>query len=276
MILDNFSFMNDTNGKEESFKWVGGPTARQIQHLATGFAMIDEKRRGSLPSSKVRMLLSILPRPLGFRKRDGSLEYGPWEQAAERLIRAELNTIVRHRHDEIRERQDSCLYPLHRSLRAIAGRENDVYRVEFVTFMQTCIFWRKADIVPYLIKASRGQLLDEIVHSAAGIVVMENMSNLVRLRKLAAVIPMMNSMKDHKSFIENDSAAWRRHIAYTHEFAAERDLKKRLRCKALDLYWPAHQKDRLVLEQFDLPARLPAGIELHHGAMKAELQGQVK
>ena len=46
-----------------------------------------------VPSSALHSFLVHLPQPLGFRKPNGKLQYGPWEHACERLIRAEVLAI---------------------------------------------------------------------------------------------------------------------------------------------------------------------------------------
>jgi hypothetical protein len=46
-----------------------------------------------LPSSALHSFLVHLPQPLGFRKPNGKLQYGPWEHACERLIRAEVLAV---------------------------------------------------------------------------------------------------------------------------------------------------------------------------------------
>jgi len=44
------------------------------------------------------LFLMTLPQPIGFRKTNGQVQYGKVERATERLIRAELNVLIRARY----------------------------------------------------------------------------------------------------------------------------------------------------------------------------------
>ena len=262
MILDNFSFIFDEASHVEDEKWSGGPSANQVAYLSKAFGMCDN-RSGRIPISALHTLLCLIPKPLGFRRNDGTLQYGPWERAVERLIRAEMNVIVRFRRNELRKAQDNSLNPF---LSMINKHQDKIHKIDFVTVMQTCLYWRKPDMVPLIIKQTRSRRADEVIMSAYGLVIMDCFMKTVQIKKAKMMNETLNDIKDFKRFSTHDEARNRRQELYLEEISQERVLAAKEKKKALELYWNATEKLQVVLEQI---ADLPEDLLSHHDAVRA-------
>jgi len=262
MILDNFSFITDELSHVEDARWSGGPSTHQIELLAKGFAHFDN-RSGRMPISALHSLLCSLPQPLGFRTRNGALQYGPWERASERLIRAELNVIVRFRRNELLKKQINSWNPFS----SITNKNQEkMYKIDFVTCMQTFLCWRKPDMVPFLIKQTRGRRVDEVILTAYGLVIVDCFIHAVQIKKAKSTNKTLNGMKQFKRFTANDQARIRRQEVYLEEISKEKELAEKEKKKVLALHWTPTNKLRMVLEQIN---DLPEDMLSHHAAVRA-------
>lgn len=262
MILDNFSFITDEVSHVEDERWSGGPSANQIELLVQGFGMYDH-RSGRMPISALHALLSTLPQPLGFRRRNGTMQYGPWERASERLIRAELNVIIRFRRNELLKSQIHSWNPFGSFMNK---HQDKIHKIDFVTCMQTCLHWRKPDMVPLLIKQTRGRRVDEVLLTAYGLIIMDCFSRAVQVKKAKITNKTLNGMKEFKRFTANDDARNRRQEFYLEDMVKERELAAKEKKKSLALYWAATETHRIVLEQV---SDLPEDMLSHHSAVRA-------
>ena len=262
MILENFSFITEEASHVEDENWSGGPSSNQIGLLVEAFGIYDQ-RSGRMPISALHPLLCSLPKPLGFRRKNGTLQYGSWERSAERLIRAELNVIVRYRHSELLKSQISSWNPI---LSMTNKHQDKVHKVDFLTVMQTCLYWRKPDMVPQIIKETRSRRVDEVILTAYGLLIMDCFMKAVQIKKAKTTNKTLNGMKEFKRFAARDDARNRRQEMNLEDIVQERELAAKENKKPLALFWGATENLRLVLEQV---ASLPEDMMSHHTAVRA-------
>jgi hypothetical protein len=99
MILESFEFMVKEATQRDTVSWDNGfiPT-NQLMLLVRCFSMLVQNTKGFMPVTNLHLFLMTLPQPIGFRKTNGQVQYGKVERATERLIRAELNVLIRARY----------------------------------------------------------------------------------------------------------------------------------------------------------------------------------
>eukprot|EP00277_Geminigera_cryophila_P016211 CAMPEP_0179442356 /NCGR_PEP_ID=MMETSP0799-20121207/25872_1 /TAXON_ID=46947 /ORGANISM="Geminigera cryophila, Strain CCMP2564" /LENGTH=493 /DNA_ID=CAMNT_0021227457 /DNA_START=364 /DNA_END=1845 /DNA_ORIENTATION=+ len=114
-----------------------------------------------IPLSILHRILLDLPRPLGFAR-----VFGPAEDAAEKMIRAELNVKITAK---IRDSQRQHWYKKVASklVRVLLGgleqNENRFKSTSFEDFMVTLVNWRKPSKVPPMLKLMRIKMMPEVL-----------------------------------------------------------------------------------------------------------------
>ena len=262
MILDNFSFITDEVTHVEDDKWTAGASARQIREIVECFQMFDQ-RSCTIAISAMPSFLCSLPHPLGFRRRDGKLCRGPWEKAVQRLIQAELNILVRHKRETLLKAQINSWNPLVK----ISNKHQDrIHRVEFVDFIKTVLYWRKPDMVPYVIKATRWKRVDEVILTAYALVICDCLKNQVSGKIYKTTLKKLSALKEFKDWERKDEARTRRLEVITREIQAEKRLAKMEKKNAIDQYWIPTDTIRMVFESV---SELPEDMVSHHAAVRA-------
>ena len=151
MIFKNFSCVTDSNHPDD--RWSRGPSIEQIETSARCYFLFCQPRRKiTIRLSDLRAFLSILPLPIGFRKADGTLIYGPWERAAVKLIRAELNVLLRNKQIDKQKDWTNPFKHFWHTDNLPRFAKGLLSEVDYVSVLSTAIFWRKPDMVPAGIK----------------------------------------------------------------------------------------------------------------------------
>ena len=262
MILDNFSFIADEATHVEDAQWSNGASTRQMELLAKCFCMFDH-RTGMMSISALHSLMCTLPQPLGFRKPNGKLAYGPWERASERLIQAELNVIVRYKRNVLLQKQINSYNPF---LNVSSKKQHKVHAIDFVTYMKTLLYWRKPELVPTKIKTARWKVVDEVILTAYALIMVDTLGRAVRAHKKRQTIKTLSGLKEFQEWEVSDEPRGRRKESYQEEIQSEKELARQEKKKEIALYWNPTANLRIALESV---GALPEDMVSHHQCVRA-------
>ena len=177
MILDNFSFITDEVAEVQDDEWATGPTTKEVVAMAEVFEGFDTGT-SQISLSAVHALLLEFHQPLGFKTKYGDVEYGKMEKAAEKLIRAELNVLVRQRRHQHSGPSNSLF-----SIPSLFKKRHVVASVSFEELMMTTLYWRKPSMVPNYVKRARDKFVSEALLMAHAITLKDFFLAPVALRK---------------------------------------------------------------------------------------------
>lgn len=261
MILDNFSFITDEVGMVEDEEWTSGASASQIEDMTKVFQRFDNKK-SYIPISVLHSLLCEMKQPLGFRNQDGKLEYGHWERACELLIRAELNVIVRHQLNLAEEKRMSMFQRLLPNSKSISLSE----KVQYEDVMKTILYWRKPNMVPYLVKKSRRKRVEEVILIGYALVILDAMLEAVAYKKRMRVLKHLSARKEFKEWETRDPIRIRRFEALQEEWQMHREKAARESRSVLSLHALQSRGCVVELEAVD---ECPEDVVLHQTAAQA-------
>jgi len=260
MILDNFSFILDqVHSKRPSFpldrhkslhfwgqvgthedsEWRNGASPEQMEDLAHCFKLFDG-RKGTLSIFQLPALLASMPRPMGLRDHDASLDpcfirrkrfegehrvdlegrvrkikATTMDLASAMMIRAELNVIVREqrRVEEIKRQMGWARYftkvpGIDKGVLMSRVRgEHEVDHIEFEAYMMTIFHWRMPHKIPLAVKTRRYARLDEVIRVAQSLTVMSAFSRLRARRVRNTVLLSIRSRKERQNWTSGDARA---------------------------------------------------------------------
>jgi hypothetical protein len=154
MILDNFAFIMDEESDEDKYDMDKQPSTNQVFLISEIFKSYDFTRTGMVALSFLHRMMLDCPPPLGFGR-----VYGPQEDAALKMIRAELNVLVRGRVIAKRRRQTWWTRAFWSVFKTCFGdfkqNENFFKSMSFEDFMLTIVSWRKHDRLPSAMQLDR-------------------------------------------------------------------------------------------------------------------------
>ncbi len=271
MILENFSFMADESSTHQTTdeSWSKGPSDDQIEMTAKIFFLFCKRRHKiSLRLSDLRAFLCEFPLPIGFRRADGTLMYGKWERAATKIIRAELNVILRDTYIE-REMRELSRWDCFR--RYISFTEMDrqtedarlVHEVGYETLMKTCLFWRKPDMVPPAIKEQRRKRVDDVVCMAYALMIKDALCGRVARTIAKKMKKKLEAATRFLKWETADPARCRQREQWAEEFASEKELAFSIKKQPAKLYWPPTETIHSI---FDFIQDVPEDMVSHHDA----------
>jgi len=158
MILDNFSFITDEESEEDKFDMERQPSVGQVDQISTIFKRYDFSETGMVPVSILHRIMLDTPRPLGFDHK-----FGPAEDAAEKMIRAELNVLIAGRARNLRTTNvfGALGAAMLKLLGGLTKNVNIDKSMSFEDYVLTLVAWRKPDRIPKLLRISRTKLMPE-------------------------------------------------------------------------------------------------------------------
>ena len=161
MILDNFSFITDDGQSPNLDEDPNTPNIQHIRQLSIVFKRYDYTHSGMVALSNLHRILLDSPKPLGF----GGV-YGPAEDAAQKMIRAELNTRITERVRKSKNQMwiNKLTGMLVRTLLGgLAENENLFKSMSFEDYTCTLISWRSPECIPKALRIARVKGLPEIL-----------------------------------------------------------------------------------------------------------------
>jgi voltage-dependent calcium channel L type alpha-1F len=265
MILKNFSCVTDSNHPDE--RWSTGPSIEQIETSARCYFLFCQPRRKiTIRLSDLRAFLSILPLPIGFRKADGTLIYGPWERAAVKLIRAELNVLLR---DKQIDQQNDWTSPFKHFWHTDNLPIVLVSEVDYVSVLSISIFWRKPDMVPVGIQNTRKKRVKEVLRMTYALVMANTLSTNVAQKTAARTRLKLEAAIHFRQWEQTDAVRCRHKEECATMAAAEKVLAKLIKGKPIDLYRPPCERIRGILKYV---LSLPEDLVTHHEMFTANFQ----
>jgi hypothetical protein len=266
MILENFSFLAEKSleNSTQDERWSNGPSEDQIDMTAKIFFLYCRRRRKiSLRVSDLRPFLCELPLPIGFRRADGTLTYGVWERAATKLIRAELNVILNY--NRLQRNKPNRWNSLRKRITCDTDKDfqTDIHEIDFVTLMETSLFWRKPDMVPLATQKLRMERVQEVVRMAYALMIKDALSNAVARAIATKMNKKLESSVQFFKWETFDPARCRQREHWCEEFASEKELAASLKKKPAQLYWPPTETIHLT---FDCIQDVPKDMLSHHDA----------
>ena len=238
MILDNFSFITDDVALQEDDQWSSGASAEQIQGCAEAFAR-HENYEGCLPITSMHQLMMDMQKPLGFRTWKGTATMKRRDRIQELLVRAELNVLLRESHLKSAEPP--------KGLRRLLGfRRNKTAESKMLTFetvMLVLLHWRKADLVPPIVKWQRHDRVEEVVLMAHALTIVMFFRELVARRKQRATRKLLQVRSKYKTWCDTDPHQRRRHVLEVEKRDRERHENEQYHSHpALCLVLPSHRE----------------------------------
>ena len=265
VILENFSFIADEATHIEDERWSSGPSARQVQQIVETFQRFDQ-RQGSITLSAVHSFLCSAEQPVGFRRSDGTLEYGSWERAAEKVIEAELNVIVRSNR---LERQNSLRNKLLRIVR-MQHLSDTGNRAEFDDVVKTCVFWRKPKMIPLIIRKTRGNRVEEVTLMAYALVICRAFKTILARKIMLQYQKEVSALRKFKQWERMDEVRQRRAKIVILETETDKKLAEQEKTPMHSLHCNPTQSIRVVLE---CVSDVPDDIIDHQSAVRANKTG---
>lgn len=167
MILDNFSFITEEMSLPDEDS--NSLSIHHIRQLSNVFTRYDFTRSGMVAISNLHRILLDSPTPLGF----GGV-YGPAQDAAQKMIRAELNVRVTARvrqsqkHFFIKKLAGSLVRTL---LGGIKENENIFKSMSFEDYVSTLISWRAPMSIPRALRIFRVKGMPETLAMTQALIV---------------------------------------------------------------------------------------------------------
>ena len=168
MILDNFAFITDEESKEDQNDMDKQPSTSQVYQISRIFIRYDFTQTGMVALSLLYRIMLDCPAPLGFGR-----QYGSKEDAAMKMIRAELNfrasarSVVRHKSRGVWRRFLSWV------MKNTIGLQQNPYMdrsMSFEDFMLTLLHWRRHEKVPPTMRVSRARMVPEILATTQALI----------------------------------------------------------------------------------------------------------
>jgi hypothetical protein len=159
MILDNFSFITEEVRESHTDEDPNSVSIHHIRQLSDVFKVYDFTRSGMVAISNLHRILLDSPTPLGF----GGV-YGPKQDAARKMIRAELNVRVTAR---VRETQKQFVikklagFLVRTLLGGIETNSNVFKSMSFEDYICTLISWRTPMFIPRALRIFRAAGMPE-------------------------------------------------------------------------------------------------------------------
>jgi len=175
MILQNFSYITEDASHVEDAEWSAGPSLRQVEELHEIFLKYSDAAEMFHPEDTL-ILMKAFPPPLGFRSSGEETKIGRLDRAAARLVRAELNLLLRERRGRTEFRNSSTI-PISRVALLLSkartwfeGRD-DCTQVTFEDVVTVMLFWRLPALIPDSLKRVHSRRVQEIqfLHHALAI-----------------------------------------------------------------------------------------------------------
>mmetsp|Transcript_4437 Transcript_4437/g.13238 ORF Transcript_4437/g.13238 Transcript_4437/m.13238 type:complete len:593 (+) Transcript_4437:3900-5678(+) len=221
VILEKFAFITDEISSKEDPAWSAGPSGDQFQGLVNNFGRFARCNCISIQAATTS-LLQLQPVPLGFRLPEhrphtastnlsqfldsnhakvsepntpfgalkpsrlggaGRVEMEAPERAARKMIRAELNVVLRRRRqEEERFRRQWGLLWLLASVFPSPHR-HFINGVLFSDVAKALLHWRKPSLLPEAVKSSQVKDVEETVVMSCTITIVEFFRALVAKRR---------------------------------------------------------------------------------------------
>jgi hypothetical protein len=266
IILENFSCIAEEISHRPDEAWSLGPSTEQIETISKCYFMFCHRRKKLTVSlSDLRALLCVLPLPIGFRKADGTLVYGPWERAAAKLIRAELNLLLRNKRLE-RANSWNPFRPLSEwmSIRHTEHKQGERFslqEVDFVDVLSASIFWRRPQMIPPNIKNIRRRKVGEVISMTYALIITDFFSNQVSRRVAAKTRSKLEAGIRFRQWAQSDAVRCRYTMDMGLEVAAADALANLIHEKPVDLYRPPNQR---ISGKLEYVHRLPENFVTHN------------
>ena len=161
MILDNFAFITDEESDEDKFDMERQPSINQVDQIATIFKRYDFSETGMVPLSILHRIMLDTPTPLGFNHNFGSAE-----DAAEKMIRAELNVLIARRARTLQKKSIPARFAtwlVQTMMGGLSTNKNINKSMSFEDYMTTLVAWRKPGRIPKALRVARCQLIPEVL-----------------------------------------------------------------------------------------------------------------
>jgi len=275
MILDNFSFITDQIGAVDDPDWNGGATAPQIVHLASIFSAHAGESQ-FLPLWAVTALLRDMPEPIGFRavKNPSVVIWGGRERTAEKLIRAQLNVIVKSRRQNWHlahsgDVAGGVMARIRRlGLKLFSSREEHTLDyIDFHEFILTAVAWRKPTLLPVWVKRERGKKFKEFMLTYSGLIVKDAVARNLALKLKKDNKRAFAALAEFSEWAQGDQY-WRRRIQFRR--LRNQECKERARTNALYRgirEMPPVANREVMLEMLE---DIPPGMIPHHQSVRWE------
>jgi hypothetical protein len=183
--------------------------------------------------------------PIGFRVDLSSWEIEEHEQAAQRLIRAELNVILLHTNmqAERRERKWDWLWALpgvsairRQTIRMASKRF--VNGVQFQDVAIVLTYWRKPSLIPDSVKAQRKERIEDVIMMYCALLITDFFRGIVARRKSSALIKSLQANVAMRRWMGNDEQCARRTIYYANILQEEIAFASRCRRQVTNIRSP--------------------------------------
>ncbi len=169
----------------------------------------------------VTSLLYHLPVPIGFRVDLSRWEIEEHEQAAQRLIRAELNVILLHSNMQIeqRERKWKWLWALpgvsamRRQTTRMASRRF-INGVRFQDVAMVVTYWRKPSLIPDSVKMQRKERIEDVIMMYCALLITDFFRAIVARRKSSALTKSLQAHVSMRRWMGGNESCARRTMYY--------------------------------------------------------------
>jgi hypothetical protein len=184
----------------------------------------------------VTSLLFHLPVPIGFRIDLNRFEIDEHEQAAQRLIRAELNVILLHSNMQMeqRERKWAWLWALPgvSAIRRQTTRMESLRFINGVHFQDVAMvltYWRKPSLIPDSVKAQRKERIEDVIMMYCALLITDFFRSIVAKRKSSALTKSLQANVVMRRWMGGNIQCARRTMYYANVLQEEIAFSSRCR-----------------------------------------------
>mmetsp|Transcript_28355 Transcript_28355/g.59219 ORF Transcript_28355/g.59219 Transcript_28355/m.59219 type:complete len:1163 (-) Transcript_28355:45-3533(-) len=221
VVLENFGFITDEISDREDPCWRTGPSNRQVKELTDVFEKYSAFTGQVSIQAAVTSLLYHLPVPLGFRVDLNRWEIEEHEQAAQRLIRAELNVILLHSNMQIEQREHEWKWlwalpgvsAMRRQTTRMASRRF-VNGVRFQDVAMVLTYWRKPSLIPDSVKVQRKERVEDVIMMYCALLITDFFRAIVARRKSSALTKSLQANVAMRRWMGGNEQCARRTMYY--------------------------------------------------------------
>ena len=191
VIIEELRIVTDELGQTEDQAWRRGATADQIQNIVKSFERHSAGTAYISANAAVSDLLWELPPPLGFNIGMGYYEREVYGRMARRMIRAELNILLRNRFIQEAALNARLAHAprwrkfLHEAASGAWTEQSHrfVNGVKYEDVMLIFLRWRKPSLIPDWERARTANMLEENYLMSCALIIRDFLQGLVAQRK---------------------------------------------------------------------------------------------
>ena len=280
VIIEELKFVTDELGHAEDPAWSHGATADQVHDVALAFESFAAGTSFISVDAAVNALLWEIPPPLGFNLGLGCFEREQHARAAQRMIRAEFNLILRRRFTEeaAKKLQNATVKSYQRLIREFMSGEwawpqqRFVNGVMYREAMLVFLCWRKPSLIPERVLIQRVTVLEEAYLMACALTVRDFLWSLVAQRKCDELGHHVRELFRLRKWARADRHRIRLSAFYT---SARAELLARAEQDGTDpseIFFPPAASISIMLEPFTGP--IDQRVHLHYMAAHFDANAQ--